>query len=190
MTAAITTVYRGIEYRSRLEARWASFMQKIGWDITYEPFDGERYIPDFIVEGDRPFLVEVKPATTHTDYEAAVPKVERGLRGTWPGDILIVGVSPFIHSKYDFFWGGRSAVGWFGEYLGEDKYGWEWEHGQWITCRTCDQTAVMHPIMSFGGRPCWCHMGGDGHLGDPGIRFLEQFWADAINDVKWRGRPA
>ena len=28
---AITTTYDGIEYRSRLEARWAAFMKNIGW---------------------------------------------------------------------------------------------------------------------------------------------------------------
>lgn len=45
--AAIQTVFNGIEYRSRLEARWASFMTNIGWDHIYEPFDGDGYIPDF-----------------------------------------------------------------------------------------------------------------------------------------------
>jgi hypothetical protein len=31
----IPTVYRGIEYRSRLEAKWAAFCDRIGWRHTY-----------------------------------------------------------------------------------------------------------------------------------------------------------
>lgn len=92
---AITTTYNGIEYRSRLEARWAAFMQNIGWDIIYEPFDGDGYIPDFLVQGERPFLVEVKPAVTQKEYEAAVPKAESGLAKHWRHDILVVGAGPF-----------------------------------------------------------------------------------------------
>ena len=64
MTHAIPTRYRGIEYRSRLEARWAAFFDGIGWQFTYEPFDGDGYIPDFLIHGDQPLLVEVKPAVT------------------------------------------------------------------------------------------------------------------------------
>ena len=91
---AITTTYDGIEYRSRLEARWAAFMKNIGWDIVYEPFDGDGYIPDFLVQGSRPMLVEVKPAVTLAEYEAAVPKAEKGLAAHWDHDVLIVGASP------------------------------------------------------------------------------------------------
>lgn len=62
MNHAIATLYSGIEYRSRLEARWAAFFDEIGWRHTYEPFDGDGYIPDFLIHGTRPLLVEVKPA--------------------------------------------------------------------------------------------------------------------------------
>ena len=36
---AVPTLYRGIEYRSRLQARWAAFFDEIGKQHTYEPFD-------------------------------------------------------------------------------------------------------------------------------------------------------
>jgi hypothetical protein len=91
---AIPTVYRGIEYRSRLEARWAAFFTEIGWRHTYEPFDGNGYIPDFLIEGGCPLLVEIKPATLLADYHDPVPKIERGLRGHWQNDVLILGINP------------------------------------------------------------------------------------------------
>jgi hypothetical protein len=54
-TVAFPTVYRGLEYRSRLEARWAAFFDQIRWDFTYEPFDGNGCIPDWLeVAGSRP----------------------------------------------------------------------------------------------------------------------------------------
>lgn len=50
----IKTFYKGIEFRSRLEARWARFFDACGvrWDYEqegYELGDGRRYLPDFLV---------------------------------------------------------------------------------------------------------------------------------------------
>lgn len=45
--AAIPTMYAGVQFRSRLEARWAAFFDLVGWKWEYEPFDLEGYIPDF-----------------------------------------------------------------------------------------------------------------------------------------------
>lgn len=57
---AIETVYRGIRFRSRLEAKWAVFFDAIGWKWQYEPVDFNGYIPDFIIPAHN-LLVEVKP---------------------------------------------------------------------------------------------------------------------------------
>lgn len=48
----IKTTYKGIPFRSRLEARWAVFFDEMGIEYTYEarPFTmryGIRYLPDF-----------------------------------------------------------------------------------------------------------------------------------------------
>lgn len=181
---AITTVYGGIEYRSRLEARWAAFMSNIGWDTVYEPFDGDGYIPDFLVQGQRPFLIEVKPAATLAGYRDAVAKADSGLASHWDSDVLIVGASPLPHIGADGSSGGDyPALGWFRE-------GGDWWYGRWITCLRCGRFAVYHDQMSYGGRPCWCESGGDHHLGAVKTDLIESFWADACNDVKWRGRAA
>jgi hypothetical protein len=58
---AIPTEYAGSMFRSRLEARWASFFDLCGWRWTYEPDDMDGYIPDFKLWFRTPLLVEVKP---------------------------------------------------------------------------------------------------------------------------------
>ena len=54
MIKAIETKYDGYTFRSRLEARWAVFFNKIGlkWDYEIEGFeleDGTWYLPDFYI---------------------------------------------------------------------------------------------------------------------------------------------
>jgi len=49
----IPTRYHGVEFRSRLEARWAVFFEKMAYPWEYEPEGFEapmvgRYLPDFI----------------------------------------------------------------------------------------------------------------------------------------------
>ena len=62
--AAIPTMYRGRQYRSRLEARWAAFFTILGWEYEHEPFDLGKWSPDFMltdrVTGGKA-LAEVKP---------------------------------------------------------------------------------------------------------------------------------
>lgn len=61
---AIETTYRGFLFRSRLEARWAIFLDRMRIDWAYEPEGYElptgRYLPDFHLPKDNVFL-EVKP---------------------------------------------------------------------------------------------------------------------------------
>lgn len=72
--SAIPTRYKGILFRSRLEARWAAFFDLAGWSWDYEPpeviADGIAWLPDFRVsfscpnsecDGKHVLLVEVKP---------------------------------------------------------------------------------------------------------------------------------
>ena len=45
--ANIPTKYNGINFRSRLEARWAAFFDQLKWEWEYEPIDLNGWIPDF-----------------------------------------------------------------------------------------------------------------------------------------------
>jgi len=68
---AITTKYNGYKFRSRLEARWAVFFDKLGIDYEYEiegyeVATGVWYLPDFHIEDG---WIEVKPKND-TDIKA------------------------------------------------------------------------------------------------------------------------
>lgn len=59
------TQFKGVEYRSRTEARWAVFLDVLGVSFRYEPerftlSDRRWYIPDFYVD-DWKVFIEVKP---------------------------------------------------------------------------------------------------------------------------------
>ena len=60
----VETLYAGVRFRSRLEARWAVFFTAAGIPWEYEPeryalSDGRWYIPDFRLDGR--IFAEVKP---------------------------------------------------------------------------------------------------------------------------------
>jgi hypothetical protein len=62
---AIQTSYKGVLFRSRLEARWAVFFDALAirWQFEpegYELKDGTKYLPDFWLRDLKAFL-EVKP---------------------------------------------------------------------------------------------------------------------------------
>lgn len=65
--AAKPTLYRGIRFRSRLEARWAVFFDAIGREWVYEPAFPELaslgYQPDFLLEDNMggTAIHEIKP---------------------------------------------------------------------------------------------------------------------------------
>lgn len=67
---ALPSIYGGIRFRSRLEARWAIFFDKLGVKWEYEPegfdMDGVPYLPDFRLISTHKGLggayAEVKPA--------------------------------------------------------------------------------------------------------------------------------
>lgn len=200
-TTGIPTLFDGIEYRSRLEARWAAWFTRLGWDFTYEPFDGHGYVPDFLVKADRgvdqgfsltyhlpwlrftlnedhkghvedehrPFLVEIKPAITGEDYMQHCDRIDEALEGVWDGNTLVLGVDPFPSC----FPGEGFVVGWFG-----------WA----VPARDRPYTTgprIWRPLTveSFEAA---------GH--DSKLRIiralLQRLWADACNDVKWRGHDA
>lgn len=126
MYAAIPTLYRGRQYRSRLEARWAAMFDLLGWAYEYEPYDLNGWIPDFVLMGKRNVLVEVKPILGDFDSEPReldevatkirralnvqwhpLPEMERGRASCecWPSSLqcqeaIVLGASPFIEHKH------------------------------------------------------------------------------------------
>lgn len=69
----IETEFKGIVYRSKLEARWAVYMEYLNIDFLYEPegfemSDGLRYLPDFYFPKYGVYG-EVKPEAEISDYD-------------------------------------------------------------------------------------------------------------------------
>lgn len=80
---AIETSYAGCRFRSRLEARWAVFFDKLGIEWEHEPEGFEtsagRYLPDFqirVPSDGYPYWFEVKPSNAPHDERHRVLCVE------------------------------------------------------------------------------------------------------------------
>lgn len=76
---AIETIYNGYRFRSRLEARWAVFLDEIKVKYEYElegyeVGEGIRYLPDFFLP-DLGVHVEVKPNTDFLTDRISVQKL-------------------------------------------------------------------------------------------------------------------
>lgn len=70
--------YAGVNFRSRLEARWAAWFDIVGLKWEYEPFDTDAaYLPDFLVESR--LLCEVRPiqwSNLYDDSELVIARAQ------------------------------------------------------------------------------------------------------------------
>jgi hypothetical protein len=166
----IRTTYAGTRFRSRLEARWAAFFDLVGWEWTYEPFDIEGWIPDFLIHGDKPVLVEIGPCASLFEYRQ---KADKPLRYR-DRPTVVLGISPIalpdqkaglmVNEFRDRGDGAPSGSA----------------PAYWFLCSTC------HLLTIFGDdvdRPCG-HKLGAPHSAPP--RWLHDLWAQAGNAVQWR----
>jgi hypothetical protein len=117
---AKATRYKGVLYRSRLEAKWAVFFDLIGWKFDYEPYDLEKWSPDFKVttEAGSSFLVEVKP-------EILIDKTLRlklGEASNYADGILLVDESPFKFEGHPNCIGMTSVFGKTKNHKDEDDF--------------------------------------------------------------------
>lgn len=83
--APIETHYNGYRFRSRTEARWAIFLDKMGVAYQYEPQgylleDGTPYLPDFLVYPgtDHAFWLEIKGQFPNKDEISKAAKLAAG----------------------------------------------------------------------------------------------------------------
>lgn len=197
--SAIPTTYRGTQFRSRLEARWASFFDLVEWPWVYEPFDTGDWIPDFLVRGAAPFLVEVGACEYASDYSskaekplAAFPPVpaycervdhESCYHGkdfvleTVPErTTLILGILPTVAT----FYGEAAGI------ITDDGGGAGPDSAIWGRCATCDGICVTHATGVYRHWPC-------GHWHDNTCTsatldaWILETWNRASSPVQWRG---
>ena len=79
---AIETIYNGYRFRSRLEARWAVFFDRLGIRYVYEPEgyefeDGTQYLPDFYLPDSRQYF-EVKGVMNDKDLHKVLNLARAG----------------------------------------------------------------------------------------------------------------
>lgn len=117
MIPALETSYAGCRFRSRLEARWAVFMDRLRIQWMYEPqgyvIDGKPYLPDFYLPAQDLFL-EIKGRKPTASEEADCWGLSRQLQcrvalsyGDIPRDLDSYGVPK---DRFDWMtvWNGDS----------------------------------------------------------------------------------
>ena len=108
-SAAIPTKYKLHTFRSRLEARWAVFMDcmEIAWEYEPEGFqmsDGMRYLPDFWLPRFR-WFAEIKPTIAARKAES---KYEQFVMESGQAVLLLVGPPDF--KSYEGVTGGAGLL--------------------------------------------------------------------------------
>jgi hypothetical protein len=170
---SIKTRYKSINFRSRLEAKWARFFDLLGWKWAYEPIDFKGWIPDFALYGNNDLVyVEVKPIVSF-------PKdVAKKIAGSGVDkEVLIVGqVCPLpIDEPVPY-------IGWLCE-----RGDWALAaFGRWVDGK--GQIGFCHTVQAFTDRISGGYDGGCyGGLESPTVQEINQLWAEACNAMQWRG---
>ncbi|MBX5010876.1 hypothetical protein HJB67_13015 [Rhizobium lentis] len=93
---AIPTIYNNVQFRSRLEARWAAFFDLSGIEWDYEPFDLDGWTPDFLLRaGGVDMLSEVKPIDFTRDLDTdGAEACEKAILHRERYNIVLLGISP------------------------------------------------------------------------------------------------
>lgn len=179
---AIPTTFDGVNYRSRLEARWGAFFTILGWDFVYEPVDLNGWAPDFMIRGPAgQTLIEVKPeinADTILAFRRAAPPNARS---------ILVGCAPLFESGGDLT---AIGLGWGDGTIGFLDY-MDCEPTtitdlERITMGRCDgrlrRGCGIGMCPNDGAWTCW-RCGADGLPYDDGV--ISGLWKRACNLTKW-----
>jgi hypothetical protein len=198
----IPTLYGGVRFRSRLEARWAAWFDVAGWPWEYEPAVEYGYwIPDFVLLGCNRIPVEVKPIEWLPRDEVAYlpdrwirqarehPALTKVLQSGCE-EVLVLGSRPI--GRYDT--DGSCALGVLA-YCGRGDDGYAGDEPFKPHCDIASLWAGYAPhrfdfaafYMSYHYR-----MGGqkdgDNHLKRSDDGDLDLAWREAGNRTQWRGR--
>lgn len=161
--AAIPTIYNGRRYRSRLEARWAAFFDRLQWKFEYEPIDLGAWSPDFLIHGcgkweyrnvKMPTMVEVKPILSF-DKSVASRMIGACRSAGFDGGLILAGTS----ATYCWVFAPHKVHP-VELVFNRDDYSWD------VSCDDRLKGAV-----------------------EPTTR-RDQFWIQASNEAQWRGRDA
>lgn len=176
--SGIATVYNGIRFRSRLEATWAAFFDRLGWSWEYEPVDLNGYIPDFVLPWNKPLLIEVKPEFYYDDL---IRHGEKIYASGWNHESVVVGVSPFVYMDslcLGALFGGDEDVD-------PDGPGEYQDGAAFSECIHCKKITVCSYSQSYHCRICGVNEGcGPAHVDK---KVMREF-AIAKNLTQWIGQ--
>ena len=187
-------IYEGINFRSKLEARWYFFMKNLGWNIEYEPdIEGiVGWIPDFLILGNgTKTLIEVKPFQTISDFEGdyasnTIKKIENSLNNIQIDAVLLVGSS--LNLRPAGCGGGFSFIG--GKIIRNlhddpddkfynDYFSYTDMTGKNFKVGVCDEDIWYHDVINND------HDGGY-DLDEENKDFIYECWNRAGSKLQWR----
>lgn len=198
------TRYAGVQFRSRLEARWAAFFDLAGWKWEYEPSDEDGWVPDFFLlpKNDEPIAVEVKPIEWPNNEDACLKiyeerddlekvrkhtKHERLVLGKYIPDIyqnsvMYAGTDGTVYQCNCMF-GITISEGWTKGIVGDDTlHPWAEPAILYEGYDSLLDYAAAYGVYHYriGGE-----YDGDCHLKSAVRQLVEKVWREAGNRVQW-----
>ena len=150
----IQTLYRGYKFRSRLEARWAVFLDalKIKWEYELEGYhlsNGEMYLPDFFLPGfcgSGGIYAEVKPD------QVVDPKAQMLAKDLGTSVLMLCGVPSSSAHRFIRADGDVGVALFSAKYLPggsrEDEYRLFYEPGTENDDLTVDEINMDHSVLA------------------------------------------
>lgn len=145
---AIKTKYKGVLFRSKLEAQWAKFFDAIAMPWIYEPEgyvfeDGTTYLPDFFLPDSKQWF-EVKGVMSNKDmHKIKMLCIESG-------HDVVIGYSDGELSMIDMF---------FAEFNGGQPEEYSWGSININKCTQCGKLSFMNNVGSYTCQCCGAYDG-------------------------------
>ena len=198
---AIPTTYAGVNFRSRLEARWAAFFDLCGWKWDYEPFDLDGWAPDFLLKGKIKALVEVKPVDFRgPDRQLYAQALAHGAKafgvsiprkdGALPEyEALVIGNGPFKGDRWSLGVFAAPRRDWgeierelHSQHINDPTFGCD------VADLYCGRSATLDYAARYGNYQYRIggEYDGDSHLHQIGDDTPEKLWREAGNIVQWK----
>ena len=183
---AIPTIYKGIPFRSKLEAQWAKFFDAEGIAYIYEPEgyefkDGTRYLPDFYLPDAHQFF-EVKGVMSELD----IHKIKRLIKES--NRAVTIGYGDGGFCACDYGAGGNPDESWdeYQDFMLTDKYGRANDSSVLVKCETCGKKWFMG---TAGWFKCQCcgEYDGDHHIAEWRYSNETDWYEKAYINIKKRG---
>ena len=187
MVQGIPTKYAALQFRSRLEAKWARFFDLCGWTWSYEPYDLAGWIPDFALGDKLQTLVEVKPVMSVLEIQPeTLTKIENAV--SEGSRVIVLGADPttWLDGSIE---DGAPSIGWAID-NGDLHFGWT--EGNELPGLCCMYGAWTNYIWTFKYDERTCthpnkcsRVNGGWNVPMDARTMLLTYWRQACNETQW-----